>query len=172
MIDTKIIKSILANGGWCELNPKSSRPIKNRLNGRLIYDSDDYLVIERFNVTLESLDGFYIPIKQNIKKLDKSNWIKKYLTVGGRVIENTEIPNIFISLSWQELLAKLKDHKEVIKILFDSNSEIGIIESFNEQELEIRILGVFNSKRLINITASSIICLELRSKELSQVKKR
>jgi len=171
MIDPKILKSIIANGGWCELNPKSATPFNNRLNGRIIYDSNDYLVIERFNVTLESLDGFYIVIKQNIKKLEKSNWIKKYLAIGGTVVENAEILSMFISPNWQELLANFKEEKEVIKIRFDSNFKTCIIESFDENELEVRILDAFNSRRLMNIKTPSVVCFELKSKELSQFKK-
>lgn len=71
MIDDRTIKSIIANGGWCEVNSRNEIPLKDQLNGRIIFNSSDYLIIHRFNLKYESLDGFYLFYKPNIKKLGK-----------------------------------------------------------------------------------------------------
>src|SRR5687767_1057739 len=108
MIDDNSIKPIIANGGWCEVNYESAKPLTEQLNGRINFSAVDYLLIDRFNLPLETLDGFYLFFRPNIKKLKKGYWVKQYLTVGGKLIQHNETPKKFVCESWLDLLRKLK----------------------------------------------------------------
>jgi hypothetical protein len=170
MIDDKTIKSIIANGGWCIINYRQEISLKDQLNGRILFNGSDYLIINRFNLRHQSLDGFYLFYKPNIKKLGKEYWIKKYLTVGGKVINDVEIPKNFICSNWLELLSNLQSTFEPLKFNLISSYLLGQIKEYTPEEIKVKESFTDENNANTAIRMASLICIEARTHEILHMK--
>ena len=172
MIDDNSIKSITSNGGWCEINSQTNQALVEQLGGRIIFNSTDYLVVQRFNLELTILDGYYLFPKLSIKKLKSGNWIKKYLSVGGRVIENIESPKEFTVGNWFDLLTGLRASSELIKFKLASEEILGYINSQTSSQLKVLQVSMKTKAKEISIAVDELVFLEVRTKNIVQSSKK
>lgn len=172
MFDNNIIKSIIANGGWCEISIKNDSQLSKQLLGRISLNTTDYLVVDRFNLALEAFDGFYLIFKPNIKKLKKGNWVKRYLSVGGNVIENIEVPKQFVGANWFELLGNLQHSKELVKFKLLSIEVFGYTCDYSPGEFQSITALLLEDNTKKEIAQSDLACIEVRTIELRKLRKK
>src|SRR5215203_4337446 len=114
---SNIIQEISKSGGWCEVSfhpkwAKIDRPL-----GRIAFYAKDFVVIQRFNIKGEFWDGFLIIHQEWVSKIKKANWIKRYLSVGGAVIENIHCPEILQKHTWYDTMESCRTSREPINLV-------------------------------------------------------
>jgi hypothetical protein len=171
MIDNKLIKSIIANGGWCEINSNNDTQLSENLNGRILLNANDFLVLDRFKLSVEAFDGFYLFYLPNIQKIRKGNWMKRYLSAGGKVIVNTEVPKEFLSTDWFELLENLQRSKEVVKFKVGLIDIYGSICSYSYEDIQVSPSLLISGTIRKNILLGDLTCIEARTFELGKLQK-
>jgi hypothetical protein len=147
-------------------------PLSKQLLGRISLNATDFLVFDRFNLALETFDGFYLIFKQSIRKIRKGIWIKRYLSVGGNVIENIEVPKEFVTANWFELLGNLQRSQELVKFKLWSIEVFGSTCEYSSGEILVlpSLLNEGNTKKKIALT--ELACIEARTIELRKLRKK
>lgn len=164
------IQSILENGGWCQIHPKKNQSFNDQSLGRIIHEGPDYLLLQRFSLGAECLDGYFLVPKRNLK-LKKAYWVKQYLTVGGQVLEDAALPKEWTCENWTDVLHALRSSVEPVMLALDSGSSYGCVEIFDSEEIMLRRMELeqFNVQQTIRVDALQHI--ELRTKSVRELSK-
>jgi hypothetical protein len=169
MTDNKTIQSIIANGGWCDIDPKRNHSFIDKRLGRIVFNGTDYLVIQRFDMAGEYADGFYSVPKSTFLKLHKAYWLKKYLSVGGKVIEEAKVPGVLTGKDWIEFINKLKETLEAVRVLTSEGVFYGYISTIDAEELRLQRIELPYLDTGISIKANAIQFIEVGTKAIREV---
>lgn len=136
----EIIKPILANGGWCKINSKNSDRMIDLILGRIIHSGKEHIVIQKYNLSADFLDGFVLIENKQIKKIEKGNFVKKLLSTGGKVIEKPSLPEYTKAESLSNLIQNIIEEKVKCQIRLNTNQDLfGRIKSNRDGKIEFEI---------------------------------
>ena len=172
MSDNQNLQNIINSGGWCEFEFKPNPAISDKNLGRLIYKGSDFLVIQRFNINGEFWDGFFIVLKENHIRIKKAYWVKKYLSIGGNMIEEASIPGELTYQAWIEVIDNLKETKTPIKFQLDMKEGYGIIASLNQTTITIKHIELQILNELTVIQIQSLKYIEVNTKKIKEINKK
>ncbi len=150
--------------------PRNFSFAKN-VGGRLIYINDELALLEKYDNSFNSLDGYYVILKKEIQNLVFANWIKRMLTTGGKEVPGIDLPLSLKAENLNEFLSNLKSSKELFILKLNEGALVSRIVDFSNTGLVLDVLsdndnGVSEKK---NFLFADIICFELRVQDLKQI---
>lgn len=169
MTDNLLITSILANGGWCQLHHSNKVALINVVGGRLLSYTKELSFIEKFDLQTEKLDGYFVMINETRQRIKKATWIKKILTIGGKTIHGSKLPDILYADTLREFLFKLKSSHEIYNIKLIGGEVTGKTIDFSDSELTLEIISSNKISEKMRINFTDIVCFELRIMKLKQL---
>lgn len=172
MTNNLTINSILANGGWCQLQYSNNVALIDVIGGRLLFYNEELSLIERFDLRMETLDGYFVILNETRQRLKKASWIKRILTIGGKTIGDSTLPATLHAESLHDLLYKLKSSREIYIVRFTGGEVTGRTLDFSDSALTLDTISADNASEKVSIDFSDILCLEFKIQKLNHTVKR
>ena len=166
MTDNAIKNSIQANGGWCQLHHSNKVALINVVGGRLLFYNEELSFIEKFNLNTDTLNGYFVVLNKTKQRLKKATWIKKILTIAGKIIHESKIPEPIYAETLHDFLHKLKSSKEVHTLRLIDGEVTSRITNFSDSDLTVEILSSVQIPERMKIHFSNVVCIELRTLEI------
>ncbi len=170
MTNNSIIISLLANGGWCQLHHSNKVALINIVGGRLLFYNDEISIIEKFDLHIDKLNGYFVVLNKTKQRLKKATWIKQILTIGGKTIRDGNIPKGLYAETLHDFLHELKTSREQHTLRLVDAEVNCRISDFSDSDLTIEVLSTLPGPAKMKIDFSDIICFELRTQKTKQFK--
>jgi hypothetical protein len=173
MTDDIIIAAIKSSGGWCQLHQSINTALIDTIVGCLISYTTELSFIEKFNISTNELDGYLVIFNNTRQRLKKAQWIKKNLTIGGKTIPDTVLPESLIAEKVPDLMQKLQLSQETLFVRLHERVINGSIREFTDTDFSIEPTSAYcNVEDCKKISYSDIICLELRTRKIQHQRSR
>jgi|GEM_PF-6909086 len=166
MTDPILLQSIIASGGWCQLHYPKDKSLSEGLFGRLVFVRPEFLFLEKFNLTTDTLSGYLTVLTDTRQRLKKASLAKQILKIGGKSLPDPRL-SVFQNVdSLKSLLEILQHLKEPIIVNQFDRADLANILEYDNQKIICRPFISNDPKTSFGVMLKEIASLEIQTPKI------